>query len=149
MTNGSAEPGKLLHQVAALCWRRTHLVEVLLITSLRTRRWIIPKGWPHGNMSLAHSAAAEACEDAGVVGEVSREPIGHFHYLKRKWGISRPCKVDVFSLHVSVEQARWPEQRKRERIWLPPEMAADRIAEPELKQLLLTFLSAKYRSEQD
>ena len=146
-TDEPARPGKYLQQVGALCWRRTHMVEVLLITSRRTRRWIIPKGWPHGNMTLAHSAAAEACEEAGVIGEVSKEPIGQFHYLKSKWGIERPCKVDVFSLRVSVEQDNWPERKRRERLWLPPAMAAERIAEPELKQLLLTFLSAKYRSE--
>ena len=139
------DPDKLLHQVAALCWRRTQLVEVLLVTSLRTRRWIIPKGWPHGNMSLAHSAAAEACEEAGVVGEVSKEPIGHFLYLKKKWGIARPCKVDIFSLRVSVEQDNWPERKKRQRIWLPPEMAAERIAEPDLRKLMLDFLIAQYR----
>ena len=143
------DPGKLLQQVGALCWRRTHMVEVLLVTSLRTRRWIIPKGWPQGNMSLAHSAAAEACEEAGVVGEVSKQPIGQFHYLKRKWGIQRPCRVDVFSLRVSLTQEKWPEQKRRERIWLPPAMAAERIAEPELKQLLLSFLTDKYRPEKD
>ena len=35
-------------QLAALPWRRTSGgdVEVLLITSRETRRWIIPKGWP-------------------------------------------------------------------------------------------------------
>jgi 8-oxo-dGTP pyrophosphatase MutT (NUDIX family) len=147
MSEASADPGKFLQQVGALCWRRTHLVEVLLVTSLRTKRWIIPKGWTQGSMSLAHSAAAEACEEAGVVGEVSKQPIGHFNYLKRKWGIERPCKVDVFSLRVSVEQEKWPEQKKRERIWLPPNMAADRIEEPQLRELMLTFLSSKYRSE--
>ena len=33
-------------QVAALCWRRAPLLEILLVTSLRTKRWILPKGWP-------------------------------------------------------------------------------------------------------
>ena len=37
-------------QVAALCWRRSpkrgSVLEVLLITSLNSKRWILPKGWP-------------------------------------------------------------------------------------------------------
>ena len=37
-------------QVAALCWRqsskRPSQLEVLLITSLNSKRWILPKGWP-------------------------------------------------------------------------------------------------------
>ncbi|MDB5495247.1 MAG: hypothetical protein JWP86_2584, partial [Phenylobacterium sp.] len=33
-------------QFAALPWRRAETgVEVLLITSKETRRWVIPKGW--------------------------------------------------------------------------------------------------------
>ena len=36
-------------QVAALCWRpsprRASQIEVLLITSLNSKRWILPKGW--------------------------------------------------------------------------------------------------------
>ena len=147
MTDFPPGSAKALHQVAALCWRRTHMVEVLLITSLRTRRWIIPKGWPQKFKSLAHSAAAEACEEAGVVGEVSKTPIGHFHYLKKRWGFSRPCRVDVFPLRVTLEPERWADKRRRERIWLPPAVAASRIAEPELRDLLLTFLVSKYGAD--
>ena len=139
-------PGPGLLQVAALCWRRVHIVEVLLVTSLRTRRWIIPKGWPHKRRTLPNSAATEAAEEAGVFGEISKAPIGHFQYLKeRKWGVAHPCRVDVYSLRVSLEQDDWPEKDRRERIWLPPAEAASRIAEPELRHLILTFLESQRR----
>ena len=63
-------------QVAALCWRRRPVPEVLLVTTLRTRRWILPKGWPHPGLSLPESAAREALEEAGVTGRIEATPLG-------------------------------------------------------------------------
>ena len=65
-------------QFAALPWRRDAggEVEVLLITSRETRRWVIPKGWPIKGMKSAKSAAREAFEEAGVLGKVAKTPIG-------------------------------------------------------------------------
>ena len=54
--------------------------EVMLVTSRETRRWIIPKGWPHKGKTPHHSAAREAFEEAGVVGAVSKDSIGSFSY---------------------------------------------------------------------
>jgi 8-oxo-dGTP pyrophosphatase MutT (NUDIX family) len=139
MTDGAPDSGTARVQVAALCWRRVHCAEVLLVTSLKTKRWIVPKGWPQWGRKLWQTAAAEANEEAGVVGEIGRTPIGHFHYLKEKRGAAHPCRVDVYSLRVTLEQDRWPEMHKRQRLWLPPEEAASRVAEPELRHLILTF----------
>jgi 8-oxo-dGTP pyrophosphatase MutT (NUDIX family) len=138
MSEGAPDSGNTRVQVAALCWRRRHAAEVLLVTSLRTRRWIIPKGWPQWGRKPWQTAAAEAVEEAGVVGEIGKTPIGHFHYLKEKGGTAHPCRVSVYSLRVTLEQDRWPHMHKRQRLWLPPELAAARIAEPELRHLILT-----------
>ena len=59
-------------------------LEVLLITSLRRGRWIIPKGIVEPDMTPAESAAMEAFEEAGVKGRVGTEPIGE--YTVNKWG---------------------------------------------------------------
>jgi 8-oxo-dGTP pyrophosphatase MutT (NUDIX family) len=126
-------------QVAALCWRLAPTLEVLLVTSLRTRRWILPKGWPMRGMSSAQSAAHEALEEAGVAGEIATLPVGRYHYLKEKKGRSIPCNVDVFPLHVRHLLRTWPEKGTREIIWLPVSEAARRIVEPELRHILLTF----------
>ncbi len=54
-------------QVAALPWRRTDQgVEVMLITSRDTGRWVIPKGWPEGQEDLYEAAAREAAEPIAV-----------------------------------------------------------------------------------
>lgn len=132
-----------LVQVAALCWRSSPRLEILLVTSLRTRRWILPKGWPQDGMSLAQSAAIEALEEAGVIGDIAAEPIGRYHYLKEKNGSALPCAVDVFSLFVTGEHGTWAEKEKRQKLWLPAERAASKIAETGLRRILTGFARAR------
>jgi 8-oxo-dGTP pyrophosphatase MutT (NUDIX family) len=75
-------------QYAALPYRRDggSLMEVLLITSRDTGRWIIPKGWPLKGKAPHKAAAREAREEAGLVGKIHRRPIGSFSYEKRLKG---------------------------------------------------------------
>ena len=79
MTVASPHGDETRLQVAALCWRRRPVPEVLLVTSLRTRRWILPKGWPHPGLSLPESAAREAQEEAGVIGVADTASLGSYH----------------------------------------------------------------------
>jgi 8-oxo-dGTP pyrophosphatase MutT (NUDIX family) len=113
--------------------------EMLLVTTLRTRRWILPKGWPQPGLSLAESAAAEAYEEAGVRGEVWPTPMGDYHYLKEKNGVGHPCRVEVYPLLVTRSDRTWPEKGERSLLWLPFDQAVTRVAEPELRRLLLAF----------
>ena len=55
-------------QYGILPYRRTkpNSLEVLLITTRQSRRWIIPKGWPIKGLKPVKSAAREAYEEAGV-----------------------------------------------------------------------------------
>ena len=48
-------------QYAALPWRQSEQsIEILLITTRRTRRWIVPKGWPMDGRAPNAAAAREA-----------------------------------------------------------------------------------------
>jgi 8-oxo-dGTP pyrophosphatase MutT (NUDIX family) len=126
-------------QIAALCWRG-EIPEVLLITSLKTKRWILPKGWPMDGMTLAESAAREAFEEAGVEGHMGTAPIGNYPYLKeRKDGGAMACSVDVFAMEVTGQAPDWLEKGARELIWLPLDQAAAKVTEPGLRQILLDF----------
>ncbi|MBZ0261802.1 MAG: hypothetical protein K8F90_14530, partial [Hyphomicrobiales bacterium] len=60
-------------QYAALPWRQAPSLELLLITSRETRRWVIPKGWPMPEKSPAESAAQEAYEEAGIRGQIEAQ----------------------------------------------------------------------------
>ncbi|HHX88347.1 MAG TPA: NUDIX domain-containing protein, partial [Paracoccus sp.] len=62
-------------QAAALCLREGNKGrEVLLISSLKSERWILPKGWPMKGRTLAGAALQEAWEEAGVVGRADEVP---------------------------------------------------------------------------
>ena len=67
-------------QVAALPFRYVApgSLEVLIITSRETGRFIIPKGWPMKGRADPEAAAIEAREEAGVVGKINRKPIGRY-----------------------------------------------------------------------
>jgi 8-oxo-dGTP pyrophosphatase MutT (NUDIX family) len=127
-------------QAAALCWRLNPGLEILLITSRNSKRWIVPKGWLMADLGPAESAAREAMEEAGITGDISQEPLGTFYYLKeKKDGSVVACSVDVFSLHATGQQADWPEKGTRELMWLSPDQAAMRVAEPGLRRILQDF----------
>lgn len=130
-------------QFAALCWRmqRGH-VQVLLITSRDTGRWIIPKGWPIDGLDGAGSAAREAWEEAGVEGVIGEESVGYYSYDKVMRGHSLPCMVGVFPLRVMRLADRFPERKQRRRKWFAAEKAARKVAEPELRALLIAVAKA-------
>jgi 8-oxo-dGTP pyrophosphatase MutT (NUDIX family) len=57
-------------QYGALPYRFTEAaaLEVLIVTTRQSKRWIIPKGWPIKGLTPSKSAAREAFEEAGVIG---------------------------------------------------------------------------------
>ena len=130
-------------QVAALCWRARPTLEVLLITSLNSKRWIIPKGWPEPDLTAAESAAHEAFEEAGIAGKVSAKPIGTYHYLKeKKDGSGLPCQVEVFALAVTKQLQEWPEKGARTLAWVPLDQAIKQVSELGLRPVLKEFRKA-------
>ena len=127
-----------------MCWRhspkRNSQLEILLITSLNSKRWILPKGWPEAELSPADNAAREAFEEAGVTGKVGPQPVGTYHYLKeKKDGTGVPCSVDVYALAVTKQLDDWPEKNVRDLAWMPVEQAVAQISEPGVRQILRNF----------
>lgn len=134
--HGATMTDKLRVQFAALPFRiREGEPEVMLITSRGTGRWIIPKGWPARRFAPAVAAAREAYEEAGLIGAVSKRPIGQYLYDKRTNGDAVRCRVEVFLLEVERELSEWPEQRDRGRRWLSPRQAALCVDETGLQDL--------------
>ena len=126
-------------QYGAICWRmHRSKVEVLLITSRDTGRWVIPKGWPMDKRSPSEAAQQEAWEEAGVRGDIADTPIGHFNYVKLLTPKrSCECVVKAFALRVSELVDKFPERKERRRKWFAAEKAARMVMEPELRQLLV------------
>lgn len=142
---GPAEgAGQAHRQVAALCWRmHGGAPEILLITSRDTGRWVMPKGWPMAGKTAAETAAQEAWEEAGVKGRIDDRSLGAFHYPKLYPDAdARLCEVDVFALRVQGLAHHFPERSQRRRKWFSLDKAARKVAEPELRALILGFAGA-------
>ena len=128
-------------QFGALCYRITDgKIKVLLITSRRTQRWILPKGWPENGMTPGDSAANEAMEEAGVTGEINDRPLGVYHYKKTlENGENYPCIVTIYALKVKKTWADYREKSERRRKWFSQKGAAKRVLEPDLALLIKSF----------
>ena len=129
-------------QVAALPLRlaKDGALEVLLVTSRDTGRWIIPKGWTSKRIKDCKAAAREAREEAGVKGKILRVRYRHLSIYQtgtRQWRSRRG--EGLFSLKVSKRCKRWPEKRERRRAWFDLEAAASKVSDPELSTLIGTL----------
>lgn len=115
-------------------------VEVLLVTSRETKRWIIPKGWPMDGMTPAEAAAQEVWEEAGARGRSYDICLGLYSY--RKWmseDLSLPIIVAVFPVKVRSLEDDYPEVAQRRRKWFGLKKAASKVEERDLRQLIATF----------
>ncbi len=115
-------------------------MDVLLVTSRDTKRWVVPKGNLGAKTAPHVGAAREAEEEAGVRGRIAKSPIGRFSYLKRlDSGRTVKTKVVLFPLRVEMELDEYKEKAERERRWFPAEEAAGLVDEPELAKLIAAF----------
>lgn len=128
-------------QAAALPWRKSGKgIEIMLITSRGTGRWVLPKGWPEKGETLSESAVREAAEEAGIEGLAEDDKAGVYFYDKvLRNGVVRRCEVHVFPLRVRKLAKAWPELGQRERKWFPAEKAAKLVEEQDLAELIAEF----------
>ena len=127
-------------QFAALCWRiKNDNVQVCLITSRTSKRWIIPKGWPMHKQTPAQAAATEAYEEAGLKGEVVDLCLGVYSYTKPAKVANAPIITLVYPLQVTHVHSKWPEGHERRRKWFPQKKAAKKLDEPALRKIVASF----------
>jgi 8-oxo-dGTP pyrophosphatase MutT (NUDIX family) len=113
-------------------------LQILLITSRETRRWVIPKGWPIRGLRPREVATREAFEEAGLVGKiVGKRSIGSYHYSKRLTDSrERLCRVKVFLLSVDRQLDDWPEKEQRVQRWVDPIKGAQMVDEGGLAEIV-------------
>ena len=127
------KPAHFYKQSAVIPYRISEgQLEILLVTSRKARRWVLPKGIQEPDMSAAESAAKEALEEAGVEGPTGEQAVGHYSY--EKW--SGVCFVEIFPMRVETVHSEWLESY-RDRVWVSASEAANLVKEPELKNLFL------------
>lgn len=132
----------LVNQSAAIPFRvrEAGQIELLLITSRTQGRWIVPKGRVAGDAPAHQSAAREAFEEAGVLGDVNSHPIGRYHEKKGIDGRSIDLVIPAFPLRVVEELETWPEMTVRKREWFTLNDAVKAIRNPGLRALLVQLV---------
>jgi 8-oxo-dGTP pyrophosphatase MutT (NUDIX family) len=129
----------ILHQAGVIPYRILDgKVQVLLLTSRDSGRWIIPKGNINGNATPAKAAEKEAYEEAGVKGTITSSiPLGIYTYSKIvASGEARPAAVEVYLLRVKDRLKKWPEKGERKLSWVSTKEAVRLVEEPGMVPLL-------------
>ena len=115
-------------------------LQVLMVTSRRSKRWIIPKGWPMKGRTALGAAVREGFEEAGIYGQGAKPSLGVFLYTKRmNFGRSTALCIEVFPMAVAELLDNWPEREERERRWMTVDEAAEAVPEPDLKAIILSL----------
>jgi 8-oxo-dGTP pyrophosphatase MutT (NUDIX family) len=107
-------------------------LEVLLVTSIRKKNWIVPKGFIEYNMSPFQSAKKEAFEEAGVKGSDTTKILGS--YKVRKNGSELLTKI--YSMKVTRVFKDYPEKNLRKRKWFSVYDAAKKVDIDELATII-------------
>lgn len=93
--------------------------------------WGIPKGFVDPGDTLPQAALNEAHEEVGLRGRLIGQPIGTYSY--DKWG--NTYTVAVYLMEVTNQDDHWEEESVRERHWLTPDVAMERLQEHPARQL--------------
>jgi len=110
--------------------------EVLLVSTTSAHRWSIPKGAIELGHTFASSAAKEAFEEAGVIGDISPSAAGHYRAIKRtQYGGQALLEVWVHLMRVTRELDEWPEKGRRDLRWCRAATAAAQLDEPVVADL--------------
>ena len=107
-------------------------LEILLITTIKSKKWIIPKGYIEFNLTPFESAKKEAFEEAGIIGSNETIELGTIE-LKKEIGIT---KMIIFSMEVIKILDEYPEKELRKRKWFTPEEASSKIILPDIPGMI-------------
>lgn len=128
-------PGKRVHfdQSGVIPYRKKNgKTEVLLVTSIRKKNWIVPKGFIEYHMSPFQSAKKEAFEEAGVRGSNTTKILGS--YTVRKNGSELLTKI--YSMKVTRIFKDYPEKNLRKRKWFSVYDATKKVEIDELATII-------------
>jgi len=130
----------IVYQAATLPWRRKGGVEIMLITSLGTGRWVLPKGTLSPGETSRAAAKREALEEAGIGGVLDTRPLGSYTYEKQvSSGATQVYSVAVYPMKVETQRDHWPEQGLRRMKWFRTAEAAVAVNEDDLREIILSF----------
>lgn len=115
--------------------RKEGKLEVLLVTSIKKKNWIVPKGFIEYHMSPFQSAKKEAFEEAGVRGSDSTRILGSYTVKKK----GSELKTKIYSMRVTRIFKDYPEKNLRKRKWFSANDAAKKVEIDELAKIIRRF----------
>ena len=124
---------KIIKQSGAIPYleRDGRLLTVLVTSGKNSSFWLFPKGHLEENLTSAEAAAAEAYEEAGIRGQISRKALGTYSFVK----FGREYRVKLYPLKVKKVFKKWPEANRRSRAIISFDEAIERLEAPEMKLL--------------
>ncbi|MBN3941341.1 NUDIX hydrolase [Nostoc sp. NMS9] len=136
----SRKASKVFKQSGVIPYRVNNgKVEILLITTRDFQHWVIPKGDIPNGMSPPDSAAKEAWEEAGIIGQVDANELGIYKYRKQ----GKIYCVKMYLLSVDMLSEDYPEASKRKRQWVEVNKAIRRVKFNSLKRILKGFFQVE------
>lgn len=126
-------------QYGVLPWRegRHGDLRILLITERNKPDWRVPRGWPIRGRVPFMSAALDAFEEAGIIGDIDPQPLTNYlHSGLDTKGAGFSCRVTLFAMRVRGTLLHWKEKNERQRRWFGVEEAASRLKNAELAGFL-------------
>ena len=143
MSQASDDPTRLRYvagtdqQAGVLAWSEENGTRRFwLVTSRRTRRWVLPKGGIDEGMSAPEAAAQEAFEEAGLIGVMSPDPVGAYQVPKIRPPLIWTVRVALYPMRVTQVLNDWQESDQRNRRLVTIEEAAGMIHESEIVDLI-------------
>jgi len=122
-------------QAAAVCYRRVSSSVEFLLVNTSSGKWTFPKGRINPGMSAGASAAQEAWEEAGAMGNVAEQQFDFYLDTKRALGhdaFSREIRIAafLFEVHSTVT----PLESGRNPNWFSARAAKKLLAEGRTSQ---------------
>lgn len=128
------------HQAGALAYRDgANGLELVLVTSRRTGRWVLPKGSVDPGMTPQEAAAQEAFEEAGVIGTPAEAAIGSYRLPKIRPPLIWTVEVTLYPMQITEVLDDWLEIGERKRLFLPPAEAMALLTDIQIADLVRAF----------
>jgi 8-oxo-dGTP pyrophosphatase MutT (NUDIX family) len=93
-------------------FHKSDKLKIILITSRKSRQWIVPKGDLFPHKSKSDAALREAFEEAGVLGQIDKS-------IELKLSITsggEQIQLILYPMKVKTKLDNWPEKKQRKRI---------------------------------
>ncbi len=119
-------------------------LQLLIVSSGGRKHWGFPKGICEPGLTPQESAANEAKEEAGVLGDVENKIASRFQY--QKWGANCDVAVYFMSVRCELPKSEWLESHRLKK-WVSPTEAKQAL---KLKQFCapIDLLEDQFKHEQ-